>query len=60
MVKNPPANAGDMRDADLITGSGRFSWRGAQQPTQVFLPRESHEQRSNAGYIVRRVAKSRT
>ena len=23
MVKNPPANAGDIRDARLITGSGR-------------------------------------
>ena len=23
MVKNPPANAGDMRDAGLITGLGR-------------------------------------
>ena len=23
MVKNPPANAGDIRDADLILGSGR-------------------------------------
>ena len=23
MVKNPPANAGDVRDVGLITGSGR-------------------------------------
>ena len=25
MVKNPPANAGDIRDAGLILGSGRSS-----------------------------------
>lgn len=24
MVKNPPATAGDMRDAGLITGSGKI------------------------------------
>ena len=24
LVKNPPANAGDIRDASLIPGSGRF------------------------------------
>ena len=40
-VKNPPANAGDLRDAGFIPGSGR-SPRGcvleAWQPTPVFLP----------------------
>ena len=29
---------------------GRISWRRAQQPTSVFLPGESHGQRSLAGY----------
>ena len=33
----------------LIPGSGRSPWRRAQQPTPVFLPRESHGQRSLAG-----------
>ena len=33
-----------------IPGSGRFPWRRARQPTPVFLPRESHGQRSLAGY----------
>ena len=28
MVKNPPANAGDMRDAGSIPGSGRSPGRG--------------------------------
>ena len=39
VVKNPPANAGDIRDAGLIPGSGRSLGRGkATHP--VFLPGE--------------------
>ena len=49
VVKNPPANAGDIREVGSIPGSGR-SWRRAWQPTPVFLPAESHGQRSLAGY----------
>ena len=49
VVKNPPANAGDIREVGSILGSGR-SWRRAWQPTPVFLPAESHGQRSLAGY----------
>ena len=41
VVKNPPANAGDMRDRSSLPESGRFPWRRAWQPTPVFLPRES-------------------
>ena len=58
-VKNPPARAEDIRDAGLIPGSGRFPWRRAWQPTPVFLPVESHRQRSLEGYRWR-VTKSRT
>ena len=29
---------------------GRIPWRRTWQPTSVFLPEESHEQRSLAGY----------
>ena len=47
MVKNPLANAGDVSDLSLIPGSGRSP--GGGQPTPVFLPRESHGQRSPAG-----------
>ena len=43
VVKNLPANAGDVRDTDSTP------WR-AWQPTPVFLPGESHGQRSLAGY----------
>ena len=50
VVKNLPANAGDIRDMGLILGSGRFPWRRAWQPTPVFLPRESYGQRSLTGY----------
>ena len=40
-------NAGDLGS---IPGSGRTSWRRKWQPTPVFLPGESHGQRSLAGY----------
>ena len=29
MVKNPPANAVDMRDADLIPAVGKIPWKEA-------------------------------
>ena len=28
VIKNPPANAGDIRDAGLIPGSGRYTGEG--------------------------------
>ena len=34
LVKNPPANAGDLRDADLIPGSGRSPREGNDNPLQ--------------------------
>ena len=46
-IKNPPASAGDVGS---IPGSGRSPWRRKCQPTPVFLPGESHGQRSLAGY----------
>ena len=50
VVKNPPANAGDLRGMGLIPGLGRFPQRRARQLTPVFLPGESHEQRILANY----------
>ena len=44
-----PANAGDMRHK-FDPWIGKIPWRRAQQPTPVFLPGESHGQRSLAGY----------
>ena len=56
VVKNMPANAGDIRDTGLVPGlhkRHRFSlwvrkipWRRAWQLTAVFLPGGSHGQRS--------------
>ena len=46
VVKNPPANAGDIRGLSLICELERFPWRRAWQPTPVLLPGESHGQRS--------------
>ena len=34
VVKNPPANAGDVRDAGLIPGSGRAPGGGHGKPLQ--------------------------
>ena len=48
-IKNPPANAGDIRDTDSIPGL-EDPWRRKWQPTPVFLPGESHGQGSLAGY----------
>ena len=46
MVKNRSTDAGDVGDMGLIAGLGRFPWKRAWQPTPVFLPGKSHEQRS--------------
>ena len=48
VIKNPPANARDIRDVGSIPGSGRFPWRRTWQSTPVFLTGVSHEQRSLA------------
>ena len=45
VVENPPANAGD---TGLIPGLERSPGEG--RPTPVFLPGESHGQRSLVGY----------
>ena len=51
VVKNLPANAGDARNVGLIPGSGRPPGGGNGNPLQyLFLPGESHGQRSLAGY----------
>ena len=50
MVKNPPPNAGDAGDKSSIPGSGRSPGGGHGKPTPVFLPGESHGQRSLAAY----------
>ena len=48
VVKNPPANAGDIRESGVISELERIPWRRKGQPTPVFLSGESHGQRSLA------------
>ena len=49
VVKNLPANARDIR-GEFHTFVGKIPWRRAWQPNLVFLPEESHGQRSLVGY----------
>ena len=49
VVKNPPANVGDKRRG-CDSWVRKIPWRRKWQPTPVFLPGKSHEQRSLAGY----------
>ena len=49
MVKNTPASAGDT-ETWVHPWVGKLPWRRKWQPTAVFLPGESHGQRSLAGY----------
>jgi len=49
VVKNVSSNAGEMRHGFDPCG-GKIPWRRAWQPTLVFLPGESHGQRSLAGH----------
>ena len=48
--KESACNAGDTRDKVSIPGSGRSLGGGNGKPTPVFLPGESHRQRSLVGY----------
>ena len=60
VVKNLTANAGDIREVDLIPGLGRSTGGGHWQPTPVFLPGESHGQRSLVGSILYTMAIKQT
>ena len=42
VVKNLPANAGDIRDT-FDPWVGKIPWSRAWQPTPAFLPGESHD-----------------
>ena len=50
MVKNLIANVGDISFDPWVR---KIPWRRAWQPTPVFLPGESHGQRSLAGTVHR-------
>ena len=48
--KESACNAGDPGDLGLTPGSGRSPRGGHSNPLPVFLPGESHGQRTQAGY----------
>ena len=50
MVKNPPANAGDVRDVGWIPGLGKFPGEGKGYPLQYSCLKNPHGQRSLVGY----------
>ena len=50
MVKNLIANAGDNKRSGFNHWVRKIPWRRARQPTPIFLPEESHGQRSLTGY----------
>jgi len=50
VVKNLPANAGDIKRCELNPWVGKIPWRRAWQPTPEFFPGEFQGQRSLAGY----------
>ena len=50
MMKNSPANGGDVRDVGFIPGSGISLGGEHGNPFQHFLPKETHGQRSLEGY----------
>ena len=50
LVKNLPANEGDVEDAVYISGLGRSPEKAEWQPTPVFLPGEFQGQRRLMGY----------
>ena len=63
VVKNLPANAGDIGNMGSIPGSGKSLGGGhfpPWQPTPVLLPGESHGQRSLAGLLSMGLQKSQT
>ena len=59
MVKNLPANAGDVRNVDLIPGSGRSPGEGLSNPLQYSCLENPRGQSSLTGYSPQ-VAKSQT
>ena len=50
VIKNQPANAGDIREVGLSPVSGGSTVGGHGKPTPVFFPGRSNEQRRLAGY----------
>ena len=50
VVKNPAANAGNIRDLGFDSSDWMISWRRKRLPTPVFWPGESHGQKGLVNY----------
>ena len=50
VVKNPPANVGDIKRYGFYPWVRKIPWRRAWQSTPIFLFGESHRPRSLVGY----------
>ena len=51
MVKNSPANVGDVKKIGFDPWIGTIPWRKKWQPTPVFLPEKSHGQKNLVGIV---------
>ena len=60
VVENPPASAGDIRDAGSILGPGRSSGEGNGNPLQDSCLENSMDRGAWQAAIVHGVAKSQT
>ena len=60
VVKNPPANSGDIKRCEFDSWVEKMPWRREWQPTPVYLHGESYGQRNSVGYSLHRVEKSHT
>ena len=60
VVKNPPANAGDVRDVGLIPGSGRSLEKGVTTHSSILAWRIQWNEEPGRLYVVHGVTQSRT
>ena len=60
VVENPPASAGDIRDAGSILGPGRSSGEGSGNPLQDSSLENSMDRGAWQAAVVHGVAKSKT
>ena len=60
VIKNPPANAGDLRDVGLIPGLGRFPGEGNGNPLHILAWRLPWTEEPGRLHTVHRVAKNWT
>ena len=58
VIKTPPANAGDLRDATSVSGLGRFPGKGNGNLLQYFCLENPMDR--GAWSVVHKVAKSQT